>query len=118
MSGAEAGSTLVLLNPSTDTIARVTLVVIDSNGVADGDSGTLHAPDGGREIELAPGARRAVDVAQLGAGRFAVVVESDVPIVGERDVLIGTERFTAIAVPDAATAVIAQLSLFADDLGG
>ena len=77
-----------------------------------------HDPVGASTIELAPGARRAIDAEQLGTGRFAVVVESDVPIVGERDVIIGAERFTAIAVPDAASAVAAQPSLFSDDLGG
>jgi hypothetical protein len=119
MSGAESGSSLVLVNPSAETIAgvRISIVAI-AGGTATSGEGTSTDPLGPATYDLPPGGRRTIPIEQLGSGTFAVVVESDVPIVGERDVVIGTERYTAIAVPDAATAVIAQPSLFADDLGG
>jgi hypothetical protein len=110
MARAEADSTLVLFNPSTETIARVSLSIIDNNANAN----RVHEPDGDASVDLEPGATKVIELADLGAGVFSVLVESNVPIIGERDVVIAGERFTAIAVPAAAGASVAQLSLFTD----
>jgi Family of unknown function (DUF5719) len=116
MAGAEAGSTLVLMNPSSETIARVQLSILDA--VADPTTaavtGGRHDPVGAKTFDIEPGARRVIKAEELGTGAYAVLVESNVPLIGERDVVIGTERYIAVAVPDAAGAEPAQLSLFGD----
>jgi hypothetical protein len=116
MTGAESGSQLVLVNPSTETVAGVRLSIVAFADAATGE-GRRTDPLGPGTYELPPGGRRAIPVDQIGTGSFVVIVESDVPVLGERDVVIGTERFIAAAVPDADTAVVAQPSLFADALG-
>ena len=96
----------MLVNPSNETIARVQLSII-------GD-GERHDPIGDSSIELEPGARRVIPVEDLATGTYAVVIESNVPIIGERDVVSAGDRFEAIAVPDADGASLAELSLFSD----
>jgi hypothetical protein len=110
MSGAQVGSELVLFNPSTETIARVRLSLVGS--------GRREDPLGLEEIELEPGSRRVILIDDLSADPVAVVImESNVPIIAERDVVGASDRWTAVAVPDLATASIARQSLFTD-LGG
>jgi hypothetical protein len=56
-----------------------------------------------------------IAITDLSADPVAVVVmESNVPIIAERDVVGPTDRWSAMAVPDLATASIARQSLFAD----
>jgi hypothetical protein len=108
MAGAEAGSSLVLVNPSTETIARVELTILDPT------SASVTEPVGASSYELEPGARRVIDIQDLATGSFVVLVDSNVPIVGEREVIIAGDRYEAIAVPAADGAIVAEPSLFAD----
>ena len=107
MSGAQTGSELVLFNPSSETIARVRLSVVGG--------GRSEEPLGAEEIEIEPGSGQVIAITDLSADPVAVVVmESNVPIIAERDVVGPTDRWSAMAVPDLATASIARQSLFAD----
>jgi hypothetical protein len=103
---ADTESALVLLNPSSRTIAQVTLSVI---------AGGVRAPAKvNPAIELPPGARVSVNLAQLGTGPFTVVAEATGLIVGERELVIGTDRAVVPAVPDAATAAVPEVFSFAE----
>jgi hypothetical protein len=61
-------------------------------------------------VDLAAGERRAIPVEELGA--YPVLLESTSPIVAEREIVVGSDRASAMAVPDAATATLAEPSLF------
>ncbi|HEX7094824.1 MAG TPA: DUF5719 family protein, partial [Acidimicrobiales bacterium] len=109
LTGAEAGSRLVLFNPSTESVARVQLSII-------GD-GQRREPAAVTTVDVEPGSSRAVPVEQLGSGQLVVIMESSSPVVAERDMVEGTERSIATAVPDADTVSMLDLLVFAD-LGG
>jgi hypothetical protein len=119
MAGAQPGSSLVLMNPSTETIARVRLSIIESvtDPTTSAVTSRLRDPVGPETVDLEPGQSRSIAIEDLGTGEITVLVDSNVPIIGERDVVIAGERFTAVAVPDASSASLALFSLF-DDIGG
>jgi hypothetical protein len=107
LTGAQPGSALVLTNPSADSIARVQLSVFSE--------GTKRAAAVTASVDLEPGGRRSIPVEELGA--LPVIVESNTPIVAEREIVANGDRANAVAVPDAATASVAEPSFFTD-LGG
>jgi len=73
---AESTSTLVVVNPSTDTIARVNVSRVAAGG---------EAPVGS-EIELAPGGGVAIELGPAGAEPAGIEVASSSPVVAERRV--------------------------------
>jgi hypothetical protein len=108
LTGAQAGSVLVLSNPSPDSVASVELRVL---------SGGTRQPAATASVDLEPGERRAIPVEQLGAG--PVLASSNVPVVAAAEVVVGADRADTVGIPDAATASIAEPPLFdALDLGG
>lgn len=106
MIAAEAGSALVVFNPSTETVARVELSIIGG--------GQERQPIGPSSFDIGPGASRSIPIEQLGTGDVVAVLTSNVPIVAERDLVEGAERSLALAVPDATSVSMLDLSLFSD----
>lgn len=109
MTGAEAGSALVVFNPSTETVARVGVTIVGG--------GQERAPTGPSTFDIGPGESRSIPVEQLGTGDVVAVLTSNAPIVAERDLVEGTERSLALAIPDATSVSMLDLELFTD-LGG
>ena len=96
-------SSLVLMNPNEKSIARIRLVVL---------AGATATPSSKySSIELQPGSRLTVPLADLGRGVFTVIVEATAPVVAERELVGPTDRAVAGAVPD-------SVSLSLLDLGG
>jgi hypothetical protein len=91
--GHATGSELVLLNPSLETIAIVSLSIL-----ADGSRSTPARFSG---IELQPGGRITVPLSELGSGRFTVFVEATSGIVVERELVVGSDRSSGVAVAEA-----------------
>ena len=85
-------SRVTLVNPSFETISTVTLSVI-----ADGE-----LSDGVLTVELPPGGRESLPVADLGQeGSFTLLIEATAPVIAQRDLIssqLGT-RSAALAVP-------------------
>lgn len=73
---AESTSTLVVVNPSTDTIAKVKV-----SRIAAGRAGEV-----GSAIELAPGGGLAVDLGAAGSEPAGIEVRSSAPVIVERRV--------------------------------
>jgi hypothetical protein len=100
-----ADSTLVVMNPSR-SIAQLNVWLIAN--------GARTAPRANASLELQPGGRAALKLADLGSGTFTIVVESTALIVGERELVIGADRAVAPAVPDAATSAIPDIDVFGE----
>jgi hypothetical protein len=94
--GRADGSVLVVFNPNAQAIARVRLQVVTPEG----------RPEAQAEFELAPGTRRVVPFAQLGAGPMVVVVDATAPVVAERELVGEGGRSSAMGVPVADRAVV------------
>ena len=90
-------SSLALLNPSFDTIAQVTVEVLE----ADGNRRSAQT------IELGAGGRRRVSFAELGIVSSAtVIVESNSPIVAGRELVSLSSISMALGMPDASTLAV------------
>jgi hypothetical protein len=97
------GSTVALVNPSGDRIARI----------ADGQRRSV---DSLVNVEIQPEHRLVQNVAKLGTGVFTLVIETSAPIVAARDTITAPERSGGVGVPEANGAATIVLSAFG--LGG
>jgi hypothetical protein len=101
--GSDTAVTLGVLNPSSETIGRVTLFA-----VADGEERAIPEVDG---VEIAPRRRLVVDLEELGVEAEAIRVEASVPVIveasGAGDPVI---RWSTMATP--AAAFISEPELF------
>lgn len=93
IAAADAGSKLVLANPSTRTIAQVTLSLLVN--------GQKISPPHAATVEVPPGASKSVDIADLGAPPYAVLIESTSMVVADRELVASGDRAILSAVPDA-----------------
>lgn len=90
----DTASSLVLFNPSFETIARVELTMIDPAGQR------VVLP----EVELGTGGRRTLLFADLGiTSASVVVVESTSPVVAAREVISLSSISMSLGIPDATT---------------
>lgn len=96
-----AASRLVVVNPNPASIAKLRLLVMTPSGVV---VAAKYA-----SIEVQPGDRLAIPIADLGTGTFTVIVEASAPVVVERDLVRGTDRSIAPAVPDSAGVSLVEL---------
>jgi hypothetical protein len=94
------GETIVVQNPSIDSIARVSVFAL---------SGRLQLPlDGLQEIEVPPAGRLAVDLGQIvQREQLSLVVEATMPVIVERslrraDGELGLSQAIGIPMPDGA----------------
>lgn len=93
----DAVSALVLLNPSFETIAQVSVTIIDAEGNR----------SSGPTIELGTGGRRRVTFAELGiTGKATVIVSSNSPVVAARELVSLSSISMAMGMPDASTLAI------------
>ncbi len=90
-------SSLVLLNPSFETISQVSVTILDSEG------NRTSAPT----IELSAGGRRRVSFADLGiVGAATVIIESTSPVVAGRELVSLSSISMALGMPDASTLAV------------
>lgn len=97
----QAASSVLIVNPNVKSIAQIRLVVL-AGGVA-------ATPPKYASVELQPGARLTVPLADLGRGTFTVIIEATAPVVAERDLVGATDRTVAGAVPDSASVSLLDL---------
>ncbi|MEE9413879.1 MAG: DUF5719 family protein [Acidimicrobiales bacterium] len=94
ITAGDAGSSLILFNPSFKTIARVELQLVDAN------QNRILLP----EIELGTGGRRAILLSELGVTSASVLIlESGSPIVAAREIISLSSISMSLGIPDAST---------------
>lgn len=96
-----AASRLVVVNPNPASIAKLRLLVMTPAGIV---VAAKYA-----SIEVQPGDRLAIPIADLGTGTFTVIVEASAPVVVERDLVRGADRSIAPGVPDSAGVSLVEL---------